>query len=311
MKRQRNKKKLDLSRTPGEADAPYRARILSLVGVQDGPTREAAELVAGACLDVFASSVSHAEFVGWCGTAGHPREVHIANCRCPARLRRHFLAATQREEKARRDVIEAQRVLRTCARETARLALLLLPPKEYGPPPVQSESGPPSLEEGALWWSIKPSICSKSEWNETPPPTRIKLHRDRLCRWCASLFHEETGALDENDTRICSATEVGQTLFRTEREAWTQHLLHCTRRALLTLHEAEECLGPLADSVVAAAARHLGLTLHTDDEGAGEGAARAAQCICPSAAPRLTLQRVQRMLEGQAWELLKKQEGAS
>ena len=144
MKRQRNKKKLDLSRTPGEADAPYRARILSLVGVQDGPTREAAEQVAGACLDVFASSVSHAEFVGWCGTAGHPREVHIADCRCPARLRRHFLAATQREEKALRDVIEAQRVLRTCARETARLASLLLPPKEYGPPPVsarKAESG--------------------------------------------------------------------------------------------------------------------------------------------------------------------------
>jgi hypothetical protein len=97
---------------------PYRQRILAVIGSNDSWAREYAGRMYGTCLDSFASSVSHAEAIGWRGAAGHPTEFHLGECRCPPRIRRLIKDQRERLETAER----AAEAVRT---EIARLTGLI------------------------------------------------------------------------------------------------------------------------------------------------------------------------------------------
>ena len=88
-----SRKRLDLSRQPGETDALYRTRLLDVIGAQCDDARFAAYALEGKCLDHFGGSVSHAVFIGWRGAAGSPSERHVQGCACASTWKERLLYA--------------------------------------------------------------------------------------------------------------------------------------------------------------------------------------------------------------------------
>lgn len=93
--------RMNLRRRPGEADEPYRQRVLAVIGAHDSEARLDAYAVSGACLDRFAGTVAHAEFIGWGRGAGEPRAHHEPDCRCPRSLRRLVRDVKDAKDEAR------------------------------------------------------------------------------------------------------------------------------------------------------------------------------------------------------------------